>query len=351
MPNAGQDVIVVGASAGGVEALLKLVAGLPADLPAAVFVVVHTAPDNPGILPKILARAGKLPVVMPEDLTVIERGRIYVARPDHHLLVKPGYLRTPRGPQENSFRPAVDPLFRTAALAYGPRVVGVILSGGMDDGTHGLSLIKQHGGIAIAQDPEDALVNSMPLSAIRNVEVDYILPVAEIPEVLARLACAVPQKESQTMMSNARVDRDVAEGVTDALRGPRPDGERSVYTCPECGGVLWEVDDGKLLRFRCHVGHGYTAESLLADQAMHLEGSFWAGLRALEENADLRRRIAKRLRNHNFAALADQYDRQAEEAEKQANAIRGLLNGQDRSAPHSPPTGNPDEPGAASASE
>src|SRR5215210_3284548 len=184
----GRNIVVIGTSAGGVEALRALVTGLPADFAGSVFVVMHTAPDSPGVLAQILDRSGPLPAANAENRTRIRPGRIYVAPPDRHLLLEPGLMLTTRGPKENRFRPAVDPLFRSAAQTYGPRVVGVVMTGGLDDGTSGLWAVKRLGGTAVVQDPDEAFMPSMPLSALGQVEVDYTLPVAEIAPLLARLA-------------------------------------------------------------------------------------------------------------------------------------------------------------------
>lgn len=194
MAAVARDVVVVGASAGGLEAVLRLLSALPPDFPGALFVVVHLAPNSPSALSTILDRAGPLPASCPNGRSPIKRGRVYVPRPDQHLVIKPGYVLTTRGPQENGFRPAIDPLFRTAALAYGPRVVGIVLSGGLNDGTYGLSIVKEQGGFAIAQDPDEALVPSMPLSAIRDVEVDQILEIEAIAPLLVKLAASADGK-------------------------------------------------------------------------------------------------------------------------------------------------------------
>jgi two-component system chemotaxis response regulator CheB len=185
---AKRDILVVGASAGGIEALKAVCGSLPADLSAAVFVAVHLAASGPDLLPGILTRAGPLPAIHPEDLQPIEPRRIHVAPPDHHLLVKDGYVRVVRGPRENGHRPAVDPLFRSAAVAYGPRVIGVVLTGALDDGTAGLAAIKSRGGLAVVQDPLEARYPSMPQNAIRNVRVDHRARLAEMGPLLARLA-------------------------------------------------------------------------------------------------------------------------------------------------------------------
>lgn len=322
-PTACRDVVVVGASAGGLAALIELVRGLPRDLAAAVFVVVHTSPDNPTIMPQILQRLGTLPVKLAEDREAIVPGRIYIAAPDHHLLVKHDHLRVTRGPRENGFRPAIDPLFRTAARAHGPRVIGVVLSGGLNDGTHGLALIVAQGGRAIVQDPEEAVVASMPLSAIQSVEVHSILPAARIGPAIAAYT-----RETVTPNPSPRDDADepdIAERG-DSLQVHTPPGTQSMFTCPECHGALWELSDAThVLRFRCHVGHGFTAESLLAEQDASLEDTLWSALRSLEEHAALFRRMAIRSEAAGMAATTRKYQENTESAEHHAGALRDLL--------------------------
>src|SRR5215831_2004295 len=194
---AGRDIIVIGASAGGVTAITELASGLPRRLPAAIFLAVHSSPDSPGMLAQMVGRAGPLPADYAADGEEIRQGRFYVAPPDRHLLVDDGRIRVTRGPHENGFRPAVDPLFRTAARTNGPRVVGIILSGALDDGTRGLAEVKRHGGVAIVQHADDATVPQMPISAIQNVAVDHVLTVREMPAVITRLATE-PLEEAAT---------------------------------------------------------------------------------------------------------------------------------------------------------
>jgi two-component system, chemotaxis family, protein-glutamate methylesterase/glutaminase len=323
----GRDIIVIGASAGGLQALEDLVEGLPHDLPASLFIVVHTSPTANGMLPQILTRHSRLPVEFAVDQMRIRPGHIYVARPDQHLLITPGRIHLTRGPKENGFRPAVDPLFRTAARTYGPRVVGVVLSGGLNDGTAGLSIIKQHGGLAIAQDPADASFPSMPLSAVQNVEVDQILPAADIPTVLDELARTPISQEVAAMAKPRRDDEpDIAEeGTASLVNNDRPY-PPSPFTCPECGGALWEVSsEGKLLRYRCHVGHGYTGEALEAQQAQEVESALWTALRTLEESAAIRRRLAEQAQSANLPLVEQSYRNAAAEMEDRAAAIRKIL--------------------------
>ena len=246
-----------------------------------------------------------------------------MAPPDHHLLIKRDCIRVAHGPRENRFRPAVDPLFRTAARAFGPRVIGIVLSGGLDDGTHGLDLVKRHGGLAIAQDPEEALIPSMPLSAIQNVEVDHILPARLIGTKLARLVA----QEVEDLRPPAPEGSDVAEGTEDNMRTGHIPGPPSPFVCPECGGTLWELEHGRLLRFRCHVGHGYTVESLFADQNEQLEHTLWSALRALEEQAGLRRRMALHAEHVGRRDAVRQFEEEAKQAERRAGTLRRLLSG------------------------
>ena len=331
----GRDLIVVGASAGGVQALTELLRGLPADLPAAVFVVVHTAPGNPGILPRILDRAGPLPCAHATDGERVRHGQVFVAPPDHHLLIKhagrgkgarAGFtVRVVRGPKENGFRPAVDPLFRTAARVGGPRAVGVVLSGSLDDGTEGLMLIKKCGGTALVQDPAEATFPGMPASAVANVDVDQVLPVAAMPAVLMQLATEPLSEGASLMPAGNGEESDVAEIGDNSLAAGDLPGPPSGFTCPECSGALWELRAGKLMKFRCHVGHAYSTEGILAEHTRNLEASLWTALRALEESAALRRRMARRSRASNWHSLTQDYERQADDAEARAALIRRTL--------------------------
>jgi two-component system chemotaxis response regulator CheB len=323
---AKHDVIVIGASAGGVEALIKVARALPEDLPASVFVVLHLPSDSTSALPAILDRAGPLSATHPNDGEPMLPGRIYVAPPDHHLAVEPGRIRVIRGPRENRHRPAIDRLFRSAANAYGPRVVGVVLSGTLDDGVGGLLTIKQSRGLAIVQDPADALYTGMPNSALKYVDVDYCLPAAQIGSRLADLAGRPVVAEGAAAM--AREDRD---GILEEA-GRDPDLDRgfestspSAFVCPECGGTLWEMHDGHLTRYRCRVGHAYTEESLWTEHMDGLEGALWAALRLLEENGDLARRLAERSREIGSEAAAARFEERAADAGEQARLIHEAL--------------------------
>jgi two-component system chemotaxis response regulator CheB len=325
----GHDIIVIGASAGGVEALETLARELPSDLDAALFIVLHLPPHSRSVLPLILSRAGPLCAVHPQDGEPIRPGRIYVASPDHHLLVRRGHVRLTHGPSENSYRPAIDPLFRSAAQAYGPRVIGVILSGSLDDGTAGLLTIKRRGGLAVVQDPDDALFAGMPQSAVENVQVDYVAPLAELPSLLARLSQQIVKEAGDRAMVNEieeeEMETEIAEFDAGALKGDTRPGTPSVFSCPECHGTLWESREGEMVRFRCRVGHAYSADSLMAEQSEALESALWSAYRALKESAALSRRLTEQARERDQYFAIPRFAEQAQDAEERAELIRQIL--------------------------
>jgi two-component system, chemotaxis family, protein-glutamate methylesterase/glutaminase len=315
----GHDIIVIGASAGGVEALSQLVAGLPRDLAAAIFVVIHISPHGKSVLPSILNRQGKLPASHAIDGEAIAQGHIYIAPPDYHLLVKPGYIRLVKGPRENNSRPAVDPLFRTAAKAYGRRVVGVILSGTLDDGTAGLIDVKNWGGVAVVQDPNDAAYSGMPSSAIENVEVDYILPASSIPAVLESLACEPAIAQGAKPMSNeSEMEPDVVELDGVAMRERGKPGVPSNFT-------LYELNKRNLLQYRCRTGHAFSSVTLLALQSEVQEEALWAAIRSLEERGELMNNMASKAHSGNRPRSAKRFQHLAREAQQRADVIREAL--------------------------
>ncbi len=328
----GHDIIVVGASAGGVETLCQLVCGFPPDLLASVFIVLHVPAHGKSVLPRILNRVmekqhGKssLQARHPNDGELIKPGQIYVAPPDRHLLIKDSCIHLARGPRENSHRPAVDPLFRTAARTYGSRVVGVVLSGLLDDGTAGLAAIKQRGGIAIAQDPEEALYSGMPRSAFENVDVDYILKVADISKTLTHLASEPFLKSEVQVPQQMDMEASIAQFDLDTMQNTQRPGTPSGFACPECSGALWELHDGKLIRFRCRTGHAYSINSLLAEQTDALEVALWSALRALEEKAALTERMATRARTRSQTISAKRFQEQAQDSQYSAALVRQML--------------------------
>jgi two-component system, chemotaxis family, protein-glutamate methylesterase/glutaminase len=318
------DIVVVGASAGGVEALADLAASLPADLPAAVFVVLHVPSTGTSALPDILSRHGPLPAGHVKDGEPIENGRIYVAPPDHHVLLRSGHVHLARGPRENGHRPAVDPLFRSAARQYGSRVIGVVLSGALDDGTAGLNAIKTRGGLAIVQEPVDALYSGMPESAQAHVPVDHVEPAAAMGPLLARLTAEPAGEVPHSAPDDMEVEVEVEGFSLEAIEGEHP-GRPSGFSCPDCNGVLWEIQDGDLQRFRCRVGHAWSPESLLTQQSEGLEAALWIALRSLEERAALARRLAEPARRRGHTITAGRFEEQAAEAQQAARLIRNLL--------------------------
>lgn len=319
----GRDIIVIGGSAGSIESVAEVVRGLPPDFPGSVFVVVHFPGSARSSLPRILNRAGPLPVQHGRDGDPIEPGRIYVAPPDCHLLLSNGNLRLTRGPKENGHRPAIDPLFRTASHSYGPRVVGVVLSGNLNDGTAGLLAIKQRGGVAVVQSLETALYQGMPQSAIDHVAVDHVLSPPAISLLLTELVTQPVQPwKVVPMPDDPEVQQTDEFALADRHKQP---GVPSTMTCPECHGTLWEVKDEELVRFRCRVGHAYSDEALLVHQGEQLEAALWTALRALEEHAALGRRLAARANSRGHTHSASAFTEQAMAAEHHASVIRVVL--------------------------
>lgn len=313
----GHEIIVIGASAGGVNAVPLLIASLPADLPASVFVVLHIPAQAPDLLVSIIGRHAALPVRNGIEGEKIHPGRVYVAPPDHHLQVETGHVRLNRGPRENRHRPAIDALFRSAAEAYGPRVTGVILSGYLDDGTAGLNSIKTHGGVTIVQDPNDAAAPGMPESALRNVKVDHCVPLAEIGPLLVRLVTSRPAVKGKSKTSAAE-KRELSPKAMVKKFGPP-----TAFICPECNGPLWETKSGPSLQFRCHVGHAYSPDSLLADHAEGLERALWSAVRTFDEQAALLRRLGER--HFHSQTYGSNLEDRAVSYETNAEAIRKLL--------------------------
>jgi len=321
-----KDIIVVGSSYGGLEALKALAGDLPADFPASIFIVQHIASDSPGMVAKIITNAGPLPASFPSDYHKIYQGHLYVAPPDHHLLVEDGFIRVTRGPKENRFRPAIDALFRSAAYIYGPRVVGVVLTGMLDDGTAGLWAIKYRGGTTIVQNPEEARASSMPQSALQNVDVDYCVPLKEIAPLLVQLAQTPTAAEGDYPMSESmKVEVSIAKEKTAIERGIQDLFEPSFYTCPECHGVLLQIKEGESFRFRCHTGHAYSAGSLLKEGEEEIEDSLWAAIRSLEERIMLLEQLAENLTTHNKNGGDEILIKKAREAERKADQIRQIL--------------------------
>lgn len=328
-----RDIIVIGASAGGMEALKTLLAPLPADLPAAVFIVWHMASEHPSLLPDILERVCALPVAPARDGENIEIGRVYVATPNHHLITEPdenggpGCIRVTRGPKENMFRPSIDVLFRSAARAFGSRVIGVVLTGMLDDGASGLYGIKERGGLAIVQDPLDALYPNMPINAMKAAGADYVVPAAEMGNLLSCLAQeprVEPGAEGGDVVVSKQMDCEVRIALQDTGLeiGVLELGEPSIFTCPDCHGTLLQLKDGPLTRFRCHVGHAFSLNTLLAGVTKSVEDTLWNALRVVEESELLLRHMAQHFRNAGYPEAGEALLQKEQEAKKRADLIR-----------------------------
>ncbi|HET8673325.1 MAG TPA: chemotaxis protein CheB, partial [Thermoleophilaceae bacterium] len=271
-PHAVQrEVVAVGASAGGVEALRELVSELPPELPAALLVVMHMLPTGTSMLPAILARSGRLPASAARHGERLERGHIYVAPPDYHLLVADSRVQLSHGPRENGHRPALDPMFRSVARTFAQRAVGVVLSGTLDDGAAGLGMLRSHGGATIAQDPDDALYGGMPRSAIDSGAAEHVVKIFEMADLVCTLIDTPVESDGHPPHDERGPQPEPALDI--AERGKPSDGDLTPLTCPECGGTLWEHQEGDLIRFRCHVGHAYSPESMQTEQGRSLEAA------------------------------------------------------------------------------
>ena len=320
-----RHVVVIGTSAGGIEALRQLVAGLPADFPGAIAVVMHTSPQSPGVLPDLLTRSGPLPAVSPKGTERLRPGCIYVAPPDFHMLVEPGRICVTKGPKENRFRPAIDPLFRSAAQVYGPNTIGVVLTGNLDDGAAGLWAIQQLGGVTVVQDPYDALFPAMPQSALQSVNVDHVVPLVEIPPLLARLTARPAEEQPYDVPRRLEVEVKIARQEDPLQAGIKEIGEPSSFACPECHGVLQQMNEGGRIRFRCHTGHGYSADSLLAEIREQVEVQLWNTIRAMQEGNLLMHALAQHVDQAHAPTDSSTLRERAEELQRQADTLRHMV--------------------------
>jgi two-component system chemotaxis response regulator CheB len=321
---ARRDLVVMGASAGGVETLSRVVRDLPRDLPAAVCIVLHIAPGSPSMLAHILGRAGTLPCRSARDGEPLRDGVILVAPPDRHLVIEDRRVRLTVGPRENGHRPSIDVLFRSAAAAREARVVGVVLSGTRDDGAAGLAVIKARGGAAIVQDPTDATYAGMPASAIALVRVDAIVPAALVGSTIA----AMVNGEDPPPLAG------IGDPGSDAERDPKPDrysdppqGDQVVAVCPECGGVLTERVEAGGPQWECGVGHRYSPHSLIDAQADGVEGALWAAIHALLGRATLLERMAEQAEKRGQVRSARHFRQQSQAAAEQAEIVRDAVAG------------------------
>ncbi len=320
-----RDIIVVGASAGGVRALTEFVKSLPKKFSGSIFIVLHTPPHSTSNMPAILTRAGLLPATHAIDGEPIIPGHIYVAPPDHHMLLEANCILVQKGPEENRFRPSIDALFRSAAYVYGPRVVGIVLSGLLNDGTSGLWSIKRLGGLTIIQEPADADYPNMPVNARESVSIDYVAPAMKMGALLERITLKKANKKPKISVKEMKLlEMEVMiakQGNAFAL-GIMEAGELTPFTCPECHGVLVKLTAGKIIRFRCHTGHAYTASALLADGTKHIEEFLWQAMRGLEETTLLLKQISQHFNKQGDKDVAIFFNGKAEATAKKARVIR-----------------------------
>lgn len=316
-----RDIVVIGGSSGATAPLKTILGALAPDLPAAVFVVLHVPARSLGVLATVTAAATHLPVRAAVDGMAIRPGTVTLGVPDHHLILAEGTIRLGRGPRENMARPSIDPLFRSAAAAYGPRVIGILLSGFLNDGASGLEAIKACGGITLVQDPAEALADEMPRSALAALEVDLTLPAGRIGDVLSELVRDAPGP-GRPASPELRLEVDIAAGERVDSEVLARIADPSALTCPQCGGVLSQVREAKPLRFRCQVGHALSAEAVAKEQEGAVDEALRVALRIIEERADLVRRMARDGREAGRSAIGALYEDRAAEYSRYADTIR-----------------------------
>jgi two-component system, chemotaxis family, protein-glutamate methylesterase/glutaminase len=321
---ANRDVLAIGTSAGGFEALRFLAGEFSHDFPASVVVVIHLSSQFRSELDAILTQAGPLPASFAVDGEKLERGHIYIAPAERHLIVESGHLRLGSGPRENNARPALDPLFRSAALCCGPRTVGAVLTGTLGDGAAGLSALKQSGGITVVQDPDDAAFAEMPTTALIRSQPDHVVGLAGMPALFEKLA-RQPAGQAVPPSSSLEYEVNIASGGRGSMKEMDRIGRRSVLACPDCHGVMWEIDEGELVRYRCHVGHAYSAEimSLALDENLKL--AFGSALRALDERVALARKLEAQASTASRTRMAESWAAKAREFEEEARIIRDSI--------------------------
>lgn len=319
-----RDIIVIGGSSGATTPIKTILGSLPRDLPAAVFIVVHVPSRSLGFLATISAAAVHLPVHAAVDGLAIQSGHIYLGVPDHHLILSEDRIRLGCGPRENLARPAIDPLFRSAAAAFGPRVIGILLSGMLNDGVSGLQAIKRCGGVTLVQDPDEAIADEMPRNALSNTEVDFILPAVRMADVLPELV-RQPAGPPRPVPADITLEVEIAAGGRIDSEILRPIAKPVALSCPACGGVLSEIVDGAPLRFRCQVGHAYSAEVLAKKQEDAVDEALRVALRIVEERAELVRRMAEDGRQAGRMAVSEMYEAREAEYRRYADTIRQAI--------------------------
>src|SRR2546423_2883853 len=317
-----RDIVVIGASTGGVEALQQLVELLPEEFPGAIFIVMHTGPGS--ILPEILSRAGKIRAVSAEDKMSYERNRIYVAPPDRHLLINDGVMQLDAGPRENGSRPSIDPLFRSAARTHRERVAGVILTGKLDDGAAGLYAVKARGGLTIVPDPTEAAAPDIPLNAMRHTTVDHWLSLTGISALLSKIA-SEESLPGEVSSQDIKQDRNDLVDPAERMKSPPPNETQISLSCPECNGSLYEEKEGDMAHFRCHVGHSFSPQSLSEAHKEVLERALWTAVRTLNERVMMHRQFLRRERNGAEEILFKRFQESAAGAERDVELLRDII--------------------------
>ena len=312
----GHDIVVIGGSNGSINTMKQILKNLNPDLNAAFFFVNHLSPDSPNYLPNIFNTVSKIPVRSSEDGGKIEKGTLYVAKPDRHLILEDGEMKLTRGPQENRWRPSIDPLFRSAAAVYGTRCVGIILSGYLDDGVSGLSAVKDCGGVTIVQNPEEAEYPDMPESALKVLQPDYILNADEIPGVLYRLSNQPVEARAPETPKEIKWEVDMAGSLKSRIDMEESIGELVPHTCPECSGPLWKHEEKNMNRYRCHMGHSYTEKVLLLHQKELIRKTTTSLFRMLEERRALLQKITERDNGNSKSTSVDVLKKEMDELKK-----------------------------------
>jgi two-component system, chemotaxis family, protein-glutamate methylesterase/glutaminase len=321
---ANRDIVAIGTSAGGVEALLFLARNFPPNFPAAILVTLHLPSQSRSALDEILSRAGPLPAAFAGDRQVFRKGRIYIAPPGRHLLIDGEHLSLGIGPRENNVRPAIDPMMRSAAVCCGPRAVGVVLTGTMGDGASGIHAVSQCGGLTVVQDPADAAFPEMPLNALNRLSPDHVVHLAELPRLLESLVHQ-PIGTAKPVPDNIRYEVEIARTGCATMNGMDRIGRRSPLSCPDCGGVMWEIDEDDSIRFRCHVGHAYTAEMMQLAQEDVLRRALGSALRALDERVALSEKLRQQAATLGQNHVTAHWAQKKEEIQREADVIRDAI--------------------------
>lgn len=319
-----RDILAVGTSAGGFEALRFLAREFSPDFPASVLVTIHLSNQFRSELDAILTQAGPLPAGFAADGEKLQRSRIYIAPTERHLIVESGHLRLGSGPRENNARPALDPLFRSAALCCGERCVGAVLTGTLGDGAAGLQALKQSGGVTVVQDPSDAAFAEMPTTALLRSKPDHVVSLAGMPALFEKLV-REPAGLAKPAASGLEYEVNVASGGLGSMHEMDRIGRRSVLACPDCHGIMWEINEGELVRYRCHVGHAYSAEIMSLALDENLKRAFGSALRALDERVALARKLEAQASTSGRTGIAESWAAKALEFEAQANVIRDSI--------------------------